>query len=29
MAMGFTGQMYVAIIIAMLVGKFASQSREK
>jgi len=28
MAMGFTGQMYVAIIIAMLVGKYASETRE-
>jgi hypothetical protein len=28
MAMGFTGQMYVAVIIAMLVGKYAGESRK-
>jgi NhaP-type Na+/H+ or K+/H+ antiporter len=29
MAMGFTGQMYVATIIAMLVGKYASAGRKQ
>ena len=29
MAIGFTGQMYVAIIIAMLVGKYAGESSSK
>jgi voltage-gated potassium channel len=29
MAMGFTGQMYVAVIIAMLVGKYAGASGKK
>jgi hypothetical protein len=28
MALGLTGQMYIAIIIAMLVGKYASRDRE-
>ena len=29
MAMGFTGQMYVALIIAMLVGKYAGASMKE